>query len=171
MTSMDPQVASSIIEPYAVSDLHFRAATVSDIPAIVAMLADDHLGALRESADHLEPYELALAAIDANPSTHQIVVTRDGDVIATMQLTVIHGLSRQGMTRLQIEGVRVHTNLRDSGVGTQMIEWAIAFGRDQGCGLIELTTDKSRDAAHRFYERLGFVQSHFGYKLKLGPLQ
>lgn len=149
------------------STLVFRTAEEKDIAAIVAMLADDHLGAERESLHDLVPYHRALAEITADPRLLQVVCERNGEIVGTMQLTIIPGLSRQGMRRLQIEGVRVHADHRDHGVGGQMITWAIAYARDQVCGLVELTTDKSRTDAHRFYERLGFRQSHFGYKLKL----
>lgn len=145
----------------------FRAAEANDIAAIVAMLADDHLGAQRESPDDLAPYQRALAEIAADPRLLQVVCERDSEIVGTMQLTMIPGLSRKGMLRLQIEGVRVHADYRDHGVGGEMIAWAIAYARGHGCGLVELTTDKSRTAAHRFYERLGFAQSHLGYKLKL----
>jgi GNAT superfamily N-acetyltransferase len=148
-------------------EITFRPATESDLAAIVAMLADDHLGAQRESLNDLAPYEQALAVITSDPRLLQVICERDGAIVGTMQLTLVPGLSRQGMTRLQIEGVRVHADHRSSGIGGEMIHWAVAYGRDHGCGLVELTTDKSRADAHRFYERLGFVQSHLGYKLKL----
>lgn len=148
----------------------WRDATETDLPAIVALLADDHLGATRESLDDLAGYQAALAEITANPYLRQIVVEEHGHIIATMQLTVIPCLSRRGMRRLQIEGVRVDAALRSGGIGSEMIGWAIAYARECGCGVVELTTDKSREAAHRFYDRLGFVQSHYGYKLKLEPL-
>jgi GNAT superfamily N-acetyltransferase len=149
------------------SEITFRPATTADLPAIVSMLADDHLGAQRESPDNLAPYERALAEISADPRLLQVICERDGAIVGTMQLTLIPGLSRKGKTRLQIEGVRVHANHRSGAIGGEMIRWAITYGRDHGCGLVELTTDKSRADAHRFYERLGFVQSHYGYKLKL----
>lgn len=149
------------------SAISFRPATDADLPAIVAMLADDHLGAQRESPDNLAAYERALAEINADSRLLQVICEREGGIVGTMQLTLIPGLSRQGMTRMQIEGVRVHADHRSGGIGGEMIRWAIAYGRDHGCGIVELTTDKSRADAHRFYERLGFVQSHLGYKLKL----
>ncbi len=149
------------------NDITFRPATAADLPAIVAMLADDHLGAQRESLHDLAPYERALREITADPRLLQVVCERDDAIVGTMQLTLIPGLSRQGMTRMQIEGVRVHADHRSGGIGGEMIRWAIAYARAHGCGLVELTTDKSRADAHRFYERLGFVQSHLGYKLKL----
>ncbi|MCO5224419.1 MAG: GNAT family N-acetyltransferase [Thermomicrobiales bacterium] len=149
------------------SDLRFRPATASDLTAIVAMLADDHLGAQRESPSDLTPYIRAFERMASNPDIQQIVATQDDEIVATMQLTFIPGLSHQGMTRLHIEGVRVRSDLRSAGIGSVLITWAIAYAREHECGMIELTTNKSREAAHRFYERLGFQQSHLGYKLKL----
>lgn len=150
------------------SELVFRAAVEADLPTIVAMLADDHLGAKRESLDDLTPYVAALKQLSRDSRLMQVVCERDGEIVGTMQLTITPGLSRRGMNRLQIEGVRVSSSARGGGIGRHMFEWAIAYGRDQDCGLIELTTDKSRTDAHRFYERFGFEQSHYGYKLKLG---
>ena len=149
------------------SDILFRPAIEADLSTIVAMLADDHLGAQRESMDDLAPYQHALAQIRDDPRFHQIICELDGAVLGTMQLSLIPGLSRKGMTRMQIEGVRVSSTARGGGIGHKMMIWAIEYARDNGCGVVELTTDKSRIDAHRFYERLGFQQSHFGYKLKL----
>lgn len=149
------------------SDITFRAANEADLPAIVAMLADDPLGAQRESPDDLTPYQHALELITNDPLLMQLICERDGEIAGTMQLSITPGLSRKGMSRMQIEGVRVSSSIRGGGIGQQMIEWAIDYARERGCGLVELTTDKSREDAHRFYERLGFEQSHFGYKLKL----
>ena len=149
------------------SDLIFREANEADLPIIVAMLADDHLGAQRESLDDLSVYAEAFAQITADPRLLQLICERDGEVLGTMQLTLTPGLSRKGMTRMQIEGVRVSSSQRGGGVGREMITWAIEYAREHGCGLVELTTDKSRVDAHRFYERFGFEQSHLGYKLKL----
>jgi GNAT superfamily N-acetyltransferase len=145
----------------------FRKAVLDDLPVIVGMLADDDLGAIRESVDDLRPYEAAFAVIDADPHQYLAMCEVDGRIAGTMQLTVIPGLSRGGMTRLLIEGVRVHRDARSGGVGSRMIEWAIAYAREQGCGMVQLTTDKSRVDAHRFYERLGFEASHLGFKMKL----
>lgn len=149
------------------SDLVFRAATEADLPAIVAMLADDELGATRESPDDLSPYKAALDLITADPLLMQVICERDGVVLGTMQVSITPGLSRKGMSRANIEGVRVSATTRGGGIGKQMIEWAIEYARERDCGLVELTTDKSRADAHRFYDRLGFEQSHYGYKLKL----
>ncbi|UQA94249.1 GNAT family N-acetyltransferase [Streptomyces halobius] len=149
------------------SDIEIRRATGDDLPAIVAMLADDLLGATRESPDDLTPYRAAYEAIAADPQQHLIVAVRAGRTVGTLQLTVIPGLSRRGATRSIIEGVRVHTDERGSGLGTQLIAWAVAESRALGCQLVQLTSDATRIDAHRFYERLGFAASHLGFKLQL----
>jgi GNAT superfamily N-acetyltransferase len=148
-------------------DLEIRAAVADDIPAIVAMLADDPLGAQRESPEDLAPYLTALQRLADDPNQHLVVAVREGRVVGTLQLTIIPGLSRRGATRSIIEGVRIHADERGSGLGTQLIEWAIDTSRSEGCQLVQLTSDKSRVDAHRFYERLGFEASHLGFKLQL----
>ncbi|AJC57216.1 MULTISPECIES: GNAT family N-acetyltransferase [Streptomyces] len=149
------------------SDLEIRRATEADLPAIVAMLADDPLGASRESPDDLAPYRTAFAALDADPKQHLVVAERDGRVVGTLQLTVIPGLSRRGATRTIIEAVRIHADERGSGLGTELVEWAVAESRRLGCQLVQLTSDATRLDAHRFYERLGFEASHLGFKRQL----
>ena len=144
-----------------------RRATKADLPRILALLIDDQLGAARENPDDLVPYELAFDAIDGDPAHLLVVGELSGDVVATFQLSYLPGLSRKGSWRAQIEAVRVSEVLRGQGVGALMIQWAIDQARDRGCSLVQLTTDKSRVAAHRFYERLGFVASHEGMKLTL----
>lgn len=131
------------------------------------MLADDPLGAQRESPDDLTPYLAALERLSADPNQHLVVAVREGRVVGTLQLTVLPGLSRKGSTRSLIEGVRIHSDERGSGLGTRFIEWAIEESRRQGCQLVELTSDATRTDAHRFYERLGFTASHVGFKLAL----
>ncbi|MER6672084.1 GNAT family N-acetyltransferase [Streptomyces sp. NPDC000983] len=148
-------------------DLEIRPATGDDLPAIVAMLADDPLGARRESPEDLTPYVAALERLSRDPNQHQMVAERDGRVVGTLQLTIVPGLSRQGATRSIIEAVRVHADERGSGLGTRFIEWAVEESRRQGCQLVQLTSDTSRTDAHRFYERLGFTASHVGFKLAL----
>ncbi|MFD8213784.1 GNAT family N-acetyltransferase [Streptomyces sp. NPDC059697] len=148
-------------------DLEIRPAASDDVPAIVAMLADDPLGAQRESPDDLTPYLAALERLSADPNQHLVVAVREGRVVGTLQLTVIPGLSRKGSTRSLIEGVRIHSDERGSGLGSRFIEWAIEESRSQGCQLVELTSDATRTDAHRFYERLGFTASHVGFKLAL----
>ncbi|MEU9865137.1 GNAT family N-acetyltransferase [Streptomyces sp. NPDC047971] len=149
------------------SDLEIRPATAEDLPAIVAMLADDPLGAQRESPDDLTPYTAAFERLASDPNQNLVVATRGGKVVGTLQLTIIPGLSRRGSTRSIIEGVRVHAEERGSGLGTQLIEWAIEQSRRQNCRLVQLTSDATRTDAHRFYERLGFEPSHLGFKLSL----
>ncbi|WP_409470957.1 GNAT family N-acetyltransferase [Streptomyces sp. HC307] len=148
-------------------DLEIRAAVADDIPAIVGMLADDPLGARRESPDNLAPYLAALERLSADPNQHLMVAVREGGVVGTLQLTIVPGLSRRGATRSIIEGVRIHADERGSGLGTQLIQWAIDESRNQDCQLVQLTSDSSRTDAHRFYERLGFTASHVGFKLAL----
>jgi GNAT superfamily N-acetyltransferase len=145
----------------------FRKATRDDLQAIVDMLADDHLGATRESPGDLAPYESAFTVIDSDPHQLLVICEADGRIAGTMQLTFIPGLSHKGSTRMLIEGVRVHRDARDHGIGTRMVEWAIGQARDRGCGMIQLTTDKTRVDAHRFYDRLGFQNTHLGFKMKL----
>ncbi|WP_406457555.1 GNAT family N-acetyltransferase [Streptomyces sp. NBC_01622] len=148
-------------------DLQIRAAVTEDVPAIVGMLADDPLGSQRESPDDLTPYLAALERLTADPNQHLVVAVRESRVVGTLQLTVIPGLSRRGATRSIIEAVRIHADERGSGLGTRLIEWAIAESRRQGCQLVQLTSDATRTDAHRFYERLGFTASHVGFKLPL----
>ncbi|MFE2098063.1 GNAT family N-acetyltransferase, partial [Streptomyces sp. NPDC059468] len=143
-------------------DLEIRRAAADDLPAIVAMLADDPLGAQRESPDDLTPYLVALDRLNADPNQQLVVAVREGRVIGTLQLTLIHGLSRKGATRSIIEAVRIHADERGSGLGTRLIEWAVEESRRQNCQLVQLTSDRSRTDAHRFYERLGFTASHVG---------
>lgn len=147
--------------------IDIRTAVADDIPAIVAMLADDTLGATRESPDDLRPYLAAYERLRTDPHQFLMVAVRGPMVVGTLQLTVIPGLSRRGSTRSIIEGVRVHSSERGQGLGAQLIEWAIEESRRQGCSLVQLTSDMARPEAHRFYERLGFVGSHVGFKYQL----
>ena len=149
--------------------LSFRRATEADLPAIVEMLADDDLG--REREDTSQPvadcYRDAFAAIAADGNQFLAVAERAGNVVGTLQLTFLPGLSHQGLWRGQIESVRVSANARGGGIGRQMLDWAIATCKARGCRIIQLTSDKSRTDAIRFYESLGFTASHEGFKLKL----
>ncbi|WP_030206238.1 GNAT family N-acetyltransferase [Streptomyces sp. NRRL S-87] len=144
-----------------------RAARREDLPEIVAMLADDELGATRESPDDLTPYETAYERLAVDPNQLLVVADRGGEVVGTLQLTIVPGLSRKGATRSIIEGVRVHRSERGRGLGAQLVEWAVEESRRQGCRLVQLTSDLTRTDAHRFYERLGFTGSHLGFKLQL----
>lgn len=145
-----------------------RRATAADVPAVAALLADDVIGAVREAPGDLEPYRTAFAAVDADPA-HLLVVAQDvaGSVVATLQLSLVPGLSRRGALRAQIEAVRVAPEQRGAGLGSALIRWAIDESRRRGAALVQLPTDLRRTDAHRFYERLGFVGSHLGMKLDL----
>ncbi len=149
------------------ADLDIRPAVADDIPAIVGMLADDPLGAQRESPDDLAPYLTAWERLAADENQHLVVAVREQRVVGTLQLTIVPGLSRRGSTRSVIEGVRVHADERGSGLGSRLIEWAIDMSHREGCQLVQLTSDATRTDAHRFYERLGFTASHVGFKLPL----
>lgn len=148
-------------------ELAIRPATEADLPAIVAMLADDPLGATRESPEDLAPYAAALKRLTDDPNQHVVVAVRGERVVGTLQLTIVPGLSRKGATRSIIEGVRVHAEERGSGLGTRFVEWAVERSRLENCRLVQLTSDVTRTDAHRFYERLGFTASHVGFKLQL----
>jgi len=147
----------------------FRRASAADLPALVQLLADDALGAGRE--DPRLPldaaYAAAFKAIDSDPNQYLAVAVDGEEIVGTLQLSFIPGLARKGSWRGQIEAVRIASSRRGAGLGEQMFDWAIAECRDRGCRLVQLTTDKDRPDAHRFYERLGFAATHIGYKLTL----
>ncbi|MEM8760501.1 MAG: GNAT family N-acetyltransferase [Pseudomonadota bacterium] len=147
--------------------MRIREATAADLPEITALLADDGLGRNREEPG--DPvYAAAFARMQAQPGNIVLVATGpDGALLGCLQLTIIHGLSRRGMTRAQIEGVRIAASARGAGLGRQLMEAAIARARMAGCGLVQLTSDKRREDAHRFYNSLGFEATHEGLKLTL----
>jgi GNAT superfamily N-acetyltransferase len=149
--------------------VEYRRARRDDVPAIVRLLADDPLGATREHyADPLpQRYWDAFDAMEARGVSELFVAELEGDVVGTLQLNIIPGLSRGGTTRAQIEAVRVDRRRRGARIGEGLVRHAIVRARTHGCSLVELTSDKSRPEAHRFYERLGFVASHVGMKLTL----
>jgi GNAT superfamily N-acetyltransferase len=144
----------------------FRSATETDLPAIVALLADDMIGADRENASS-DAYVTAFRDVAADPRNHLVVAEIDGEVAGTLQLTYIPGISRMGAERAQIEGVRVAAAHRSRGLGREMINWAVGQAKARGCGLVQLTSDKRRSDAIRFYESLGFESTHEGMKLPL----
>ena len=147
-----------------------RRAEASDVPGIVGLLAADQLGATRDGvgcAEDLAVYQAAFEAIDRDPA-HLLVVAQSGPgIVATMQLSFLPGLARRGALRAQIEAVRVDETYRNRGLGAALFSWAIDESRRRHCALVQLTTDKSRTSAHRFYERLGFAATHEGMKLVL----
>ncbi|MDT0264209.1 GNAT family N-acetyltransferase [Jatrophihabitans lederbergiae] len=147
-----------------------RRAVAGDVRSIVDLLAADQLGATRDGVTtdgDLQPYLDAFGVIDADPAHLLLVATDGAQVLATMQLTFLPGLARRGALRGQIEAVRVRQDYRSRGLGAALFVWAIEEARRRECALVQLTTDKSRSDAHRFYERLGFVASHEGLKLQL----
>ncbi|WET78014.1 GNAT family N-acetyltransferase [Amycolatopsis sp. QT-25] len=143
-----------------------RQARREDVAAIVGMLADDQIGSTRDSADDLTPYLKSFEEIDADPAHLLIVADDGGEAVGTLQLSIIPGLARKGALRGQIEAVRVRASHRGSGLGAELMRWAIDESRRRGCALVQLTSDVKREDAHRFYERLGFEATHTGFKLK-----
>lgn len=148
------------------SELTIRRAERGDVAAIAALLADDEIGAGRESPD-LAPYDTAFALVDSDPSELLVVAEHGGQVVGTLQLSFLPGLSRGGALRAQIEGVRIASGARDGGWGGELIRWAVEVARERGCVFVQLTTDNRREDAQRFYTRLGFEPSHTGFKLSL----
>jgi GNAT superfamily N-acetyltransferase len=146
-----------------------RDAQERDLPAIVALYADDELGSTRERPG--EPlaaeYRRAFAAVTDDPRTRLVVAEADGEVVGTLQLTFLPHVVRRGGERAQVEAVRVASSHRGSGLGRELLTWAVEQARDRGCVLVQLTTDAARPDAHRFYESLGFTASHVGMKLTL----
>jgi GNAT superfamily N-acetyltransferase len=151
--------------------VELRRAVAEDLPALVALLADDPLGSTREGAsdseEELAPYRRAFAQLDADPAHLLVVAVAGEDVVGTFQLSFLPGLARRGALRAQFEAVRVRADHRGRGLGAAMIGWGIDAARRRGCALVQLTTDKGRPEAHRFYAGLGFVASHEGLKLSL----
>ncbi|MDO5530231.1 MAG: GNAT family N-acetyltransferase [Paracoccus sp. (in: a-proteobacteria)] len=151
-------------------EVSFRRAEKDDLPAIIAMLADDALGQSREiiSDPPDAAYLDAFARIDSDPNQFLAVMTEPGGaVIGTLQLSFLSHLARRGAMRCQIEAVRVASDARGGGLGEKMFRWAIDEARKRGCAMVQLTTDKARPEAHAFYEKLGFEATHLGFKLAL----
>jgi 8-oxo-dGTP pyrophosphatase MutT (NUDIX family)/GNAT superfamily N-acetyltransferase len=157
----------TLAEVYAGGPVSLRRARRGDVAQVVGLIAEDQLGAAREDTGDLTAYLRAFEQIDADPAQLLVVADAGGHVVGTLQLTVIPGLARRGALRGQIEAVRVAASHRGQGLGNALVAWAVEEARARGCALVQLTTDKSRADAHRFYERLGFVASHEGMKLAL----
>ena len=151
------------------TDLKMRLATKEDVRAIRAMLGDDKLGQSREDMSEagLQKYHEAFEAINNSTGDQLWVAVDNGEVVGTWQVTYIPYLSRGGNVRCLIEAVRTASNRRGQGIGVQMMEFALEQAREKGCQLAQLTTDKTRLDAHRFYQKLGFVATHEGMKIVL----
>lgn len=155
--------------PASVTSIMLRVATADDLPHIVALLRDDILGSTRETADGplAQTYIDAFAAIDADPNNEVLVAFIDGRLVATLQLTYTPSLSFQGSWRATVESVRTASDLRGRGIGGALMAHAIERARARHCGIVQLSTNKTRTDARRFYERLGFTATHEGMKLML----
>jgi len=151
------------------SGLAFRLARREDLPVIVWMLAEDDLGSQRERYEEPLPesYYKAFDEIEKDPNHELMVAEMEGKVVGTLQLMFLPSISYQGGLRAQVESVRVDGKLRNQGIGREMMKWAIERAKERDAHLVQLTSHKSREAAHRFYERLGFTKSHVGMKLSL----
>lgn len=151
------------------TNLTFRLATIEDLPEIINMLADDVYGAKRENSTDIvsDKYLNAFKKIQQDPNQELTVAEINGSKVATFQLTFIQYLNFEGTLRAQIEAVRTHSAYRGQGIGTKVLLYAINRAREKGCQLIQLTSDKRRLEAIKFYEKLGFKASHEGFKIKL----
>ena len=152
----------------AIPSVTIRRARHDDVAAIVAMLADDHLGRARERVEHPLPasYREAFERLDADPNITLVVAEEAGRVVGSLQLCILPGLSSQGASRGLIEDVRVASDRRSRGIGEQLVQWAVSEARARGCRLVELLTHQTRVDAQRFYERLGFAKSHVGMTIR-----
>ena len=146
-----------------------REANADDLPHLVKMLADDKLGALREKYELPLPsaYQDAFRTISADPNHELMVLEETGAILGTMQLSFLPYLTYQGGWRAQIEAVRVRSDKRGSGLGALLIDWAINRAAERKAHVVQLTTDKQRPDALKFYETRGFNATHEGMKLHL----
>lgn len=151
------------------ADIVFRIAHRKDVPVIVRMLADDELGSQRESVEEPLPesYYTAFEQLERDDNHELIVAELGGEVVGTLHLIFLPSLSYQGGLRAQVESVRVDKKCQNQGLGSRMMKWAIERAKQRGAHIVQLTTHRSREDAHRFYERLGFKGSHLGMKLSL----
>jgi len=150
-------------------ELSYHHATPADLPFIIGQIVEDSVVTLDDdAADAMAPHYVdALAAITADPHQEMFVVRLGEEAVGCFQLSYLPGLMRRGMWRGQIEVVHVTPERRNGGIGSQMMRWAVARCREKGCGMVQLTSNKKRGDAHRFYERLGFLRSHEGFKYYL----
>ncbi|MCK1398820.1 GNAT family N-acetyltransferase [Bradyrhizobium sp. 4] len=145
-----------------------RPARREDVAAIVAMLADDHLGRARERVDDPLPasYYEAFARVERDQNIQLVVAESEGRVVGCLQLAILPGLSSQGGRRGLLEDVRVASDCRSRGIGEQLVQWAVTEAKARGCNLVELLTHQTRTDAQRFYKRLGFTASHVGMTVR-----
>jgi ribosomal protein S18 acetylase RimI-like enzyme len=150
------------------SSITIRPARKGDVPAIIAMLADDHLGRARERLEDPLPklYDDAFERVKGDPNITLVVAEEGARVVGCLQLCILPGLSSQGASRGLIEDVRVASDRRSRGIGEQLVQWAVAEAKARGCKLVELLTHHTRVDAQRFYERLGFARSHVGMTIR-----
>ncbi|MEU2241842.1 GNAT family N-acetyltransferase [Streptomyces sp. NPDC018338] len=148
-------------------DLTLRPATRAELPAVLALLADEDAVVDPASITVTEAYERAFAAIEADPRNEMLVLTDGERVLGCLQITYIPGLGKGGAERALIEAVRIRADRRGGGLGRELMERAVARARARGCALVQLTSNKQRTEAHRFYASLGFARSHDGFKLPL----
>jgi len=150
------------------SEITIRPARRDDVAAIIAMLADDHLGRARERLEDPLPslYHDAFARVSGDPNIELMVAEEGGRVVGCLQLCILPGLSSQGASRGLIEDVRVASDRRSRGIGEQLVQWAVGEAKARGCKLVELLTHHTRVDAQRFYERLGFARSHVGMTIR-----
>jgi GNAT superfamily N-acetyltransferase len=170
-----------MVQDGTVFDLSFRTADRADVPVILDLMnggavdagtTPESTGAAPKGADAVPEsadagHWAAFEAIDADPRNELIVMERAGEVVGTCQLTFIPSLSRGGAERVTVESVHVRGDLRGQGLGRRLMEWVEQQARERGCGLLQLTSNKQRTDAHRFYARLGFEASHEGFKKRL----
>ncbi|HWZ38393.1 MAG TPA: GNAT family N-acetyltransferase [Bradyrhizobium sp.] len=151
-----------------ISQITLRPARRDDVAAIIAMLADDHLGRARERLEDPLPalYDDAFERLSRDPNIQLVVAEEGGNVVGCLQPCILPGLSSQGASRALIEDVRVASDRRSRGVGEKLVQWAVSEARSKGCKLVELLTHHTRVDAQRFYERLGFARSHVGMTIR-----
>lgn len=162
---------TTAVRAAAIGGIVIRHAEARDVPALAALFADDGVGGHGDTTDPaaLPEYEAAFERISRSPNDALYVAELDGAVVGTFQTTLITNMTARGATSLTIEAVQTRVDLRGRGIGAAMIEFAIERARDQHVRLVQLSSNNKREAAHRFYRRLGFEQSHAGFKMKLRP--